>query len=104
MVSTDDVMLNMAIRDNMHRTQEGLEKVRNGTETLDNLPTDLKNIVKEVHQTGTIAAVKENTGAGVWGQLDQKDAQAKTMDDYQQRMGTPAPALVRDFGPSPPTI
>jgi hypothetical protein len=104
MVLVKDVETKMAIQDRAALTQETVEKIRSGEVKLENIPKELKENVQEVQKTGSLIAVKTDKTPGVWDDINQQDKQAEIVQEHQQRMGTPAPALVHNFAPAPPNI
>lgn len=105
MVPTEEVMTNMSVQDKAADTKNILKKIESGEQKLEDLPDNIKAEIKEIQQTGSLSAVKLDTGPGVLGKLKQEDALNEIKQDYpqghQQKMEVAAPAPVRDFAPAP---
>jgi hypothetical protein len=103
LVPTKDAETNMATQDEINDMKNVREEVRNGRRDLGSIPDHMKAHIKEVGQTGSIAAAKP--GLSVFEQLKHEEAISQLKNEYPQghqpKMEVAAPAPVRDFTPAP---
>lgn len=102
MVLNEDITKNMAIQDAMDTVKDTQQKLQSGEMRLSEVPDNIKEMVKQVEETGSLTAVKQDTGPGILGQLEQEAAQSKLVREYKEKMGisTPEPTYSPALAPN----